>query len=97
MTIFQLPLFSLYLANNILTGTFSEAIGNLTHLNYIDLSGNRFTRNWPEAIANLSSLTFSDIFSLFSNGSTVRIPDSINRLSELTFLSYRGNDLRADT
>lgn len=88
MTIFRLPLFSVYLANNMLTGTLSEATGNLTHLNYIDLSGNRFTRNWPEVIGNLSSLTFSNLSALFSNGSTVKIPDSINRLSEMTFLSY---------
>jgi len=89
MTIFRLPLFSLYLANNMLVGTFLEATGNLTHLNYIDLSGNRFTRNWPEAISNLSSLMFSDLSALFSNGSTVKMPDSINRLSEMTFRTWK--------
>ncbi|MFS8014082.1 putative leucine-rich repeat domain superfamily [Helianthus anomalus] len=69
-------------------GSIPASIGNLTHLNVLNLSRNAFTGTLPASVSNLTQLTHLD---LSFNKLTGNLP-SLQSLSNLTYLSLRGNN-----
>lgn len=74
----------LYLAENNLTGEIPAEIGNLTALEFLDLSWNQLNGSIPEEIGNFKNLRY---FSLSQNQFNSTIPESIGNLSKLQTLS----------
>ena len=74
----------LHLAENNLTGEIPAEIGNLTALEFLDLSWNQLNGSIPEEIGNFKNLRY---FSLSQNQLNSTIPESIGNLSELQTLS----------
>ncbi|MFI3315736.1 MAG: discoidin domain-containing protein [Rikenellaceae bacterium] len=80
----------IYLPESNLTGEIPNMIGDLEHLQYINLSGNHISGPIPDAIGNLSNL---QQLHLYSNELTGEIPWSISTLSNLTHLQLYNNQL----
>lgn len=74
----------LHLAENNLTGEIPAEIGNLTALEFLDLSWNQLNGSIPEEIGNFKNLRY---FSLSQNQFNSTIPESIGNLSKLQTLS----------
>jgi hypothetical protein len=81
----------LKLPSNNLTGTLPESIGNLTVLEYCDLSGNQLNGNVPATIGNLTQLTYLD---LWKNDLSGALP-SLNTASKLVVLDMSDNSFSA--
>ncbi|KAF3604602.1 hypothetical protein F2Q69_00038774 [Brassica cretica] len=67
-----------------------SAIGNLSHLTYLNLRWNQISGKIPSAIGNLSHLTY---LNLRWNQISGKIPSSIGNLSHLTYLNLRWNQI----
>ncbi|XP_038983265.1 LRR receptor kinase SERK2 isoform X2 [Phoenix dactylifera] len=72
------------------TGTLSESIGVLNHLNVLSLPNNNITGGIPESFGNLSSLTNLDLENNLLSG---EIPASLGRLTKLSILTLNQNNL----
>ncbi|KAK7290238.1 hypothetical protein RIF29_04514 [Crotalaria pallida] len=68
---------SLHLNNLYLKGSIPSSLGQLEHLQEIDLSHNFFSGSIPSSLGNLSSLEYLDIR---SNSLTGNLPESIGVL-----------------
>ncbi|RCV20320.1 hypothetical protein SETIT_4G046500v2 [Setaria italica] len=71
-----------------LTGEVSPALGNLSHLNILNLSGNLFTGRVPSELGNLFHLTLLDIS---MNSFAGKIPPELGNLSSLNYFDLSGN------
>ncbi|KAK3128571.1 hypothetical protein QOZ80_6BG0463580 [Eleusine coracana subsp. coracana] len=71
-----------------LSGEVSPALGNLSHLNILNLSGNLFTGKVPSELGNLFHLNLLDIS---ANSFAGRIPPELGNLSSLNSLDLSGN------
>eukprot|EP00957_Ditylum_brightwellii_P179147 13648403-Ditylum_brightwellii.AAC.1 len=79
------------LGNGGLSGRISDAIGNLTSLQKLDLHDNDLKGSIPTEIGNL--LNLSSLMISF-NGITGKIPDELADLSQLEILHLHGNRLQ---
>ncbi len=80
----------LYLADNNLSGTLPDEIGDLTGLVTLDVQGNQIGGTIPETIGSLTG--FSSL-NLCSNQFTGNLPDELFQLSQLHELSCCYNNL----
>ncbi|XP_058071761.1 probable LRR receptor-like serine/threonine-protein kinase At1g56140 [Magnolia sinica] len=70
------------------TGHIPETIGNLTHLNYLELGGNYLTGSLPSSIGNLRSMQYMSVSTNLLSGS---IPKELGNLRNLTELQLGTN------
>jgi len=75
---------------NQLSGPIPPAIGNLRHLNLLDVSGNMLTGSIPATMANLSACVKMD-FSM--NKLVGSIPEGLFALDTLEHLSVEGQSI----
>ncbi|EAZ36071.1 hypothetical protein OsJ_20380 [Oryza sativa Japonica Group] len=78
----------LMLRDQKLSGEVSPALGNLSHLNILNLSGNLFAGRVPPELGNLFRLTLLDIS---SNTFVGRVPAELGNLSSLNTLDLSRN------
>ncbi|HEV7787362.1 MAG TPA: pre-peptidase C-terminal domain-containing protein, partial [Thermoanaerobaculia bacterium] len=71
-------------------GSLPAGLGNLAHLQVLDLSANQLTGTMPPQLGNLAALTYLD---LSSNAFTGAIPPDLSRLANLQTLYLGGNQL----
>ncbi|XP_047094085.1 putative leucine-rich repeat receptor-like serine/threonine-protein kinase At2g24130 [Lolium rigidum] len=71
-----------------LSGEVSPALGNLSHLRILNLSGNFFAGRIPLELGNLSRLNSLDVSSNMLAGT---VPPELGNLSSLNFLDLSGN------
>ncbi|KAG9456971.1 hypothetical protein H6P81_001479 [Aristolochia fimbriata] len=83
------------LESTALSGDLSAAgvyFRNLTSLRVLDLSGNRFSGEFPNWVGDLGSLTYLDLsLNPFDEG---EVPESIGNLKNLTYVCLAGCNLR---
>lgn len=80
---------SLSLPGNSLDGELPDEIGNLTKLEYLDLSQNNLSGKLPDALFRLGNLkTLRLAYNRFSD----KLPEEIGQLSQLTELDISEND-----
>ncbi|XVE63335.1 hypothetical protein DITRI_Ditri07aG0011900 [Diplodiscus trichospermus] len=84
----QLPLTTLSLLGNRLSGPILREIGDLSKLEYLDLKDNMFGNTLPPNLGNLGSLR---ILRLSANNFTGGIPDTFGNLKNLTDFQIDGN------
>lgn len=70
-------------------GTISPSIGNITSLQYLNLSSNYLNGSIPESIGNLTSLKYLD---LNFNNLVGPVPSSIEKLTSLNYLDLSVNN-----
>ncbi|XP_020234645.1 leucine-rich repeat protein 2 [Cajanus cajan] len=73
-----------------LSGTLAPQLGQLPHLKYLELFGNKLSGNIPQELGNLKSLTSMD---LYNNQLEGNIPVSFGNLKSLRFLRVNNNKL----
>ncbi|KAL6861906.1 hypothetical protein ACP4OV_017606 [Aristida adscensionis] len=78
----------LVLRDQRLSGEVSPALGNLSHLNILNLSGNLLTGRVPPELGNLFHLYLLDISANSFAGS---VPPELGNLSRLNYLDLSGN------
>ncbi|KAF7107268.1 hypothetical protein CFC21_107918 [Triticum aestivum] len=71
-----------------LSGELSSALGNLSHLRVLNLSGNLFAGSVPPELGSLSRLRFLDVS---SNTLAGTVPPELGNLSRLSSLDLSGN------
>ncbi|KAK7246778.1 hypothetical protein RIF29_41648 [Crotalaria pallida] len=81
------------LGNADLSGQLVPQLGQLSNLQYLELSSNNITGKIPDEIGNLTSLRSLD---LFSNRLTGPIPSTLGKLQKLRFLRLHNNTLSGD-
>ncbi|KRH09037.2 hypothetical protein GLYMA_16G191000v4 [Glycine max] len=79
-------------------GEISPCLADLKHLNYLDLSGNRFLGEVPSQIGNLSKLRYLDLSDNYFEGNQLEgtIPTSLGNLTSLVELDLSGNQLEGN-
>ncbi|KAJ0449741.1 putative leucine-rich repeat-containing, plant-type, leucine-rich repeat domain superfamily [Helianthus annuus] len=65
-------------------GSIPASIGNLTHLNVLDLRSNAFTGTLPASVSNLTQLTYLDLS--YNNFDRWKLPDWFGKLNKITYL-----------
>ncbi|KAM0843123.1 hypothetical protein ACQ4PT_057921 [Festuca glaucescens] len=80
----------LTLSKQNLSGKVFPALGNLSHLKTLDLSGNRFASSVPPELGNLSRLRCLDLSENFFAGA---VPPQLGKLTQLEELSLSENQL----
>ncbi len=88
----SLPLQSLDLDSNELTGAIPPELGTMTSLTSLSLSNNRLSGSIPGTLGNLSNLTF---LSLYSNMLAGEVPSSLVQLSQVQKIFLWNNMLTA--
>ncbi|XP_062230000.1 putative leucine-rich repeat receptor-like serine/threonine-protein kinase At2g24130 [Phragmites australis] len=78
----------LILRDQKLSGEVSPALGNLSHLNILSLSGNLFTGRVPSELGNLFRLNLLEIS---ANSFAGEVPPELGDLSSLNFLDLSAN------
>eukprot|EP00250_Pteridium_aquilinum_P004261 c14485_g1_i1 orf=1437-2102(-) len=78
------------LGNSHLAGPLVADLGNLKHLQYLELYGNNLTGKIPAELGKLKNLVSLD---LYNNQLTGSIPASLGDLKSLTFLRLNNNRL----
>ncbi|RLN13428.1 putative leucine-rich repeat receptor-like serine/threonine-protein kinase [Panicum miliaceum] len=78
----------LILRDQKLSGEVSLALGNLSHLNILNLSGNLFTGRVPSELGNLNHLTLLD---MSANSFSGEVPPELGNLSSLNYFDLSGN------
>ena len=78
----------LILRDQKLSGEVSPALGNLSHLNILNLSGNLFTGRVPSELGNLFHLTLLD---MSANSFSGEVPPELGKLSSLNYFDLSGN------
>ncbi|CAN6214761.1 unnamed protein product [Urochloa humidicola] len=78
----------LILRDQKLSGEVSPALGNLSHLNILNLSGNLFTGRVPSELGNLYHLTLLD---MSMNSFSGKVPPELGNLSSLNYFDLSGN------
>ena len=86
----QGSVWELYLADNNLTGSIPESIGNFKGLTFLTLRDNNLTGSIPESIGNMKVLREFNVQNTNLIGS---IPESIGNLTELESLIIRDTEL----
>ncbi|PHU16753.1 hypothetical protein BC332_12448, partial [Capsicum chinense] len=86
----ELKAIVLYFYSNNLSGVIPSRLGELPHLQYLDLSNNSFSNQIPLSFSNLISLEYLDL-SLNSLSGT--LPKSLEKLSYLTSINVSFNVL----
>ncbi|MFS8014071.1 putative leucine-rich repeat-containing, plant-type, leucine-rich repeat domain superfamily [Helianthus anomalus] len=66
-------------------GSIPASIGNLTHLNVLDLHSNALTGTLPASVSNLTQLTYLDLS--YNNFDRWKLPDWFGKLNKITNLS----------
>uniref|UniRef100_A0A453QZ36 non-specific serine/threonine protein kinase n=1 Tax=Aegilops tauschii subsp. strangulata TaxID=200361 RepID=A0A453QZ36_AEGTS len=74
-----------------LSGELSSALGNLSHLRVLNLSGNLFAGSVPPELGSLSRLRFLDVS---SNTLAGTVPPELGNLSRLSSLDLSGNQFQ---
>jgi len=85
---FSVQLQSLYLGQNLLSGSFPSGIANLPNLIALGLDYNRFTGSVPQWLGGQKTL---QVLSLSNNNFTGYIPSSLSNLSHLVELYLHSN------
>lgn len=80
----------LNLSQNDLSGSLSEAIGNLHMLTHLSLGSNDLSGTIPSSLASMSNLTFLD---LSRNNLVSTVPSELGVLGALQELNLEGNDI----
>ncbi|KAH6790156.1 Leucine-rich receptor-like protein kinase family protein [Perilla frutescens var. frutescens] len=83
-------LVKLSIANNSISGKFSDNLGNFKSLEYLDISDNLFSSSFPSEIGKLVTLKN---LSLAGNNFSGAIPDSISSLASIRSLDLSRNSL----
>ncbi|CAN6172829.1 unnamed protein product [Urochloa humidicola] len=78
----------LILRDQKLAGEVSPTLGNLSHLNILNLSGNLFTGRVPSELGNLYHLTLLD---MSMNSFSGKVPPELGNLSSLNYFDLSGN------
>mmetsp|Transcript_29582 Transcript_29582/g.87648 ORF Transcript_29582/g.87648 Transcript_29582/m.87648 type:complete len:839 (+) Transcript_29582:2769-5285(+) len=78
-------------SGNNLDSTIPQSIGNLKHLEMLDLTSNMLSGSIPASLYKLTNLISVDLEYNFLNGT---ISDQVESLSDLRFLYLRGNSFR---
>ncbi|CAA0809788.1 Leucine-rich repeat (LRR) family protein [Striga hermonthica] len=78
------------LGNSNLSGHLVPQLGNLEHLQYLELYKNNIQGSIPSELGNLKNLISLD---LYNNNLTGKIPDSLGKLQSLVFLRVNDNQL----
>ncbi|GER51963.1 leucine-rich repeat protein [Striga asiatica] len=78
------------LGNSNLSGHLVPQLGNLEHLQYLELYKNNIQGSIPSELGNLKNLVSLD---LYNNNLTGKIPDSLGKLQSLVFLRVNDNQL----
>ncbi|MCO5586269.1 hypothetical protein L7F22_040208 [Adiantum nelumboides] len=78
------------LGNSRLSGHLVPELGELKHLQYLELYKNKISGKIPEELGKLTSLVSLD---LYNNNLTGSIPESIGNLQSLIFLRVNNNQL----
>ncbi|RVX01664.1 Leucine-rich repeat receptor-like serine/threonine-protein kinase [Vitis vinifera] len=78
---------------NQLQGSIPEAFGNMTSLEYLDMSGNKLKGSIPEAFGNMVSLTYLDMCENQLQGS---IPEAFGNMTSLEQLYLDANKLEGE-
>ena len=84
----------LILGNNALSGTLPPALGDLTNLQWLDLSANALSGALPPALSNLTNLR---LLNLSANALSGSLPASLGSLTNLESLDLRNTQLCAPT
>ncbi|KAJ0691574.1 putative leucine-rich repeat domain superfamily [Helianthus annuus] len=72
-------------------GSIPASIGNLTHLNVLDLRSNAFTGTLPASVSNLTQLTYLDLS--YNNFDRWKLPDWFGKLNKITYLDLHDVNL----
>eukprot|EP00249_Psilotum_nudum_P008136 c21064_g1_i1 orf=274-924(-) len=78
------------LGNSNLSGHLVPDLGNLQHLQYLELYKNKISGKIPEELGKLKNLVSLD---LYNNNITGEIPESVGNLKSLVFLRLNNNQL----
>lgn len=81
---------SLFLFNNQLNGVIPSSLGNLSNLEYLNLSKNQLSGSIPSSLGNLTKL---EALVIFQNYLTGIIPSSLGNLNNLWVLALSENQL----
>nr|GEZ62216.1 leucine-rich repeat-containing protein [Tanacetum cinerariifolium] len=87
-------LFELYLQSNLIEGPFPTSICNLSILNYLDMSNNRFGGLIPQCFGNITSSV--ETIDMGNNSFQGTIPNVYENCGGLKGLSLNGNQLRGE-
>ncbi|PWA38469.1 Leucine-rich repeat-containing protein [Artemisia annua] len=85
---------SLYLQSNLIEGPFPPSICNMSNLNYLDMSNNRFGGSIPQCFGNISSSLY--MIDMGNNSFQGTIPNVYGDCGGLEGLILKGNQLEGE-
>ena len=84
---------NLRLNDNALAGALPSALGDLTHLRWLDLGGNQLSGPIPPALGDLTNL---QVLSLYTNQLSDALPPELGNLTHLQWLNFGDNQLSGE-